>query len=475
MPMAWGIFRASVLMPADADTWPAHRLRVVLLHELAHVKRRDCLTHVVAQIVCAAYWFNPLAWIAARRLRTERERACDDLVLAIGHARRRLRRRVARHRPRDTGAAIPGRHRRREPVAMAHRSQLEGRLMAILDPSVPRRGLTSARTAAAGAVFALLILRSPPCSRGRKRALSRTPPSLTRVQAQATAQASGSDRVATSVDVHVKRDVDTQVRVQSDDDHVSRVHGQRCGGRRRVRRHWKCCRDRSRERRRAVGGVGMAVGGVIDGVVDGVADGIVDSVLEGAAGHVQANRRIPTRTPIRIRTTRGDRDGRKAADPRAVAALMEALKDTDKDVRETAMHALVQMRDPRMFEPLVAALKDTSADVREQAVFGLGQLRDPRAVDPLTTVLHDSNADVRQQAVFALGQLRDKRSVDPLISALKDEKPTSAGRRRSPSARSATASGRGAGHGAEGQQRRRARAGGLRARPDRVTRAPSTA
>ena len=84
MPMASGIFTPSVLMPEDANRWPLERLRIVLLHELAHVKRRDCLTHVIAQLACALYWFNPLAWIAARHIRTERERACDDLVLACG-------------------------------------------------------------------------------------------------------------------------------------------------------------------------------------------------------------------------------------------------------------------------------------------------------------------------------------------------------------------------------------------------------
>ena len=74
---------------------------------------------------------------------------------------------------------------------------------------------------------------------------------------------------------------------------------------------------------------------------------------------------------------------RAAADPRMVAALTAALKDSDKEVRETAMHALIQLRDPSIFEPLVQALKDPSPDVREQAAHGLSQLRDKRAVEPL--------------------------------------------------------------------------------------------
>src|SRR5687768_5757326 len=84
MPMVCGLWRPLIVMPIDAAQWPEERRRVVLLHELAHIKRRDCLTQALAQLVCTAYWFNPLVWIAARQLRIERERACDDFVLAAG-------------------------------------------------------------------------------------------------------------------------------------------------------------------------------------------------------------------------------------------------------------------------------------------------------------------------------------------------------------------------------------------------------
>jgi beta-lactamase regulating signal transducer with metallopeptidase domain len=83
-PLTSGIRLPSIVLPTTAASWDTDRLHSVVLHELAHVRRRDCAVQTLAQIACAAYWFNPLVWVAARRLRIERERACDDEVLARG-------------------------------------------------------------------------------------------------------------------------------------------------------------------------------------------------------------------------------------------------------------------------------------------------------------------------------------------------------------------------------------------------------
>ena len=154
-PMVSGLWRPCIMVPRDASAWPRPRLEVALLHELAHVKRRDCATQVVAQLVCALYWFNPLVWIASRRLQAERERACDDVVLAVGargseYAGHLLEiAQGARSRP--SSFVLGG-------VAMARRSQLEGRVMAILDPAIRRSSALRTRMAAA----AVLILASVP-------------------------------------------------------------------------------------------------------------------------------------------------------------------------------------------------------------------------------------------------------------------------------------------------------------------------
>jgi beta-lactamase regulating signal transducer with metallopeptidase domain len=153
MPMTWGVLRPVVLLPSgDFDSTIEQRLDV-LRHELAHVRRHDCLTQLIGQLACAVYWFNPLAWIAARQLRVEREHACDDEVLRAGskasaYADYLLR--VARTLHVPGAAAFGG-------LAMARPSQLTGRLLAVLDDA-RRRGRISARAAVRGGLAALTIV-----------------------------------------------------------------------------------------------------------------------------------------------------------------------------------------------------------------------------------------------------------------------------------------------------------------------------
>lgn len=148
MPMTWGLWRTCLLLPEEATAWDAAVLRAVLLHELAHAKRRDCLTQLAAQTACALYWFNPLVWLAWRRMQMERERACDDLVLRTGtkasaYAEHLLRFAAELRVVRYSGAAI----------AMARPCTLERRLLAILDATRNRRAITRR-----GLCLALLLL-----------------------------------------------------------------------------------------------------------------------------------------------------------------------------------------------------------------------------------------------------------------------------------------------------------------------------
>jgi beta-lactamase regulating signal transducer with metallopeptidase domain len=152
-PLTWGSRDPVILLPEDALDWPEAHRRIVLRHELAHIARGDSFSQLVAGFVCALYWFHPLVWMSERRLRSECERACDDSVVSLGtpapeYAAHLLE--VARS-ARAFGA--PG----FLSVAMARPSQLEGRLLAVLNESRRRVALSrGARPAAA--LFSLLVL-----------------------------------------------------------------------------------------------------------------------------------------------------------------------------------------------------------------------------------------------------------------------------------------------------------------------------
>jgi TonB family protein len=84
MPLTFGLWRPRILLPADSVEWTSFRRRTVLLHEVAHVQRRDITAQLFANVMTALWWFQPLCWTSRWSLRHESERACDALVLASG-------------------------------------------------------------------------------------------------------------------------------------------------------------------------------------------------------------------------------------------------------------------------------------------------------------------------------------------------------------------------------------------------------
>ncbi len=171
IPMTWGLRRPIILLPADAAGWPEERLAVVLLHELAHVRRWDSLTQLAARAACVAYWFNPLAWLAMARVRREQEQAADDLALDSGLDRHayagHLLAIVAGRDPSGSRAAVA--------TAMAASSKLERRLRGILDGRRPRRG-PGRRAVALVVVAAAMLL--PPLAALEPRGEARIVPAL---------------------------------------------------------------------------------------------------------------------------------------------------------------------------------------------------------------------------------------------------------------------------------------------------------
>ncbi|MCH1503212.1 MAG: M56 family metallopeptidase [Verrucomicrobiales bacterium] len=84
MPMTWGVLRNFVVLPSSAARWSAQRVRAVLMHELAHIRRGDYVASLLRDAVCAFYWFHPLVWWAAKEMDEDREEASDDAVIAAG-------------------------------------------------------------------------------------------------------------------------------------------------------------------------------------------------------------------------------------------------------------------------------------------------------------------------------------------------------------------------------------------------------
>ena len=153
-PGVIGVLRPVVLLPAAAVAWPRDRLSQVLTHEFAHIIRRDGLLNLMADLAGIVYWCNPLVRSAVRRLRTESEHACDDLVLRSGaepgeYADLLLTLAHAARMEHGLPGAV---------TAMARPLELESRLLAVLDTRVARDPLPRWMPPALAALGLLLSL-----------------------------------------------------------------------------------------------------------------------------------------------------------------------------------------------------------------------------------------------------------------------------------------------------------------------------
>ena len=379
VPVTCGLWRPTVLLPPAADSWADDRRRVVLLHELAHVKRGDCLIQVLAQVAVAVHWFNPLVHLAVRRLRFEQERACDDLVILSGTEAPTYADHLVELARAIQMRGLPA----WATLAMAQPSQLEGRLRAILDQQQLRRTASPRIRLLASS---LVILTALPLGVIRltaeqsRPAPMPTPAPIALMQAPAVQPVPMPEPVPGPAPSPGQRTpappapapAPWHVQVVAPTPHIEFDH--------------------------------------------------LSPTRTDRFEHVNVNTHV---TPWYVeQATRAPADpAQEEARRRAAEALGTALNDQDERVRQAAVQALSNMRDPRAIPGLLRALQSSDVSVRQMAVNSLRRFDTDEAIGGLVTAMKDTSPEIRMQAAGALSATTNARAIDALTAALKDSDP----------------------------------------------------
>jgi HEAT repeat protein/beta-lactamase regulating signal transducer with metallopeptidase domain len=427
VPVVCGLLRPIVILPAPARRWDPERRRVVLRHELAHVRRGDYAGHLLIELACAMHWPNPLAWMAARRARLEQEQACDDRVLALGtgpveYAEHLLdiARAFARPTPHARGA-----------LAMAAAATLPGRMRAILDVGLDHRP-AGRRTVLAVAGAALLVgmptaalhpWKSGPSERDLVARLDEPDP-LARRDALWSLGARG----ATGAEAAIARRL-------GDGDPATRGVAAwalgKLGEHSAVDPLIATLRDPDAHvREMAVLALGElrdpravpALAALADDPEHGVRSVMTVALhrIEGEAAAEALARLARSDPDAHTRVMAAGALGKFRSRVR-VPALEDALDDPAPEVRANAASALERLGGRASVPALLAALdRETDAEVRDALIHALGATRDLRATDGLIVALADTVPQLRESAAQMLGELDDERAVDPLIAATRD-------------------------------------------------------
>lgn len=419
MPFACGVLAPTIVLPADCERWTLERRHAVLLHELAHVRRHDLLGHTIGRLACAAYWFHPLVWTAARALRNESERACDDLALACGtdapdYAEHLL----------DIVTSVRGDSTPLVALAMARRKEFEGRMLAILDPELRRAAPSRRQSLGMIGTLALLAI-----TVGAAAPVRREPP----VQA-AVRHAATSDSADVRLDRNMRELGSMRTMTDSVTDTVTRTRTTM-----RQRTDTEIGTATSNDAGAAVGELaGATASAVVKATVPAVLGALfnrADTETKGRPAQSPDERAtllakvLRTDTSATLRRVAAWGLGEYADQPVAAEALSNALlHDASANVREMSAWSLAQGDEGRtgVVAALSSALRgDASNDVRSTAAWALGNVGDESSVevDALTSVLGTGDVKVRVRALWALGNISPKHAPKPVLAMLKDGEP----------------------------------------------------
>ncbi len=419
VPFATGIARPMIVLPPSSHAWTSAQRRAVLLHEAAHISRGDLTMNLLSYVARAIYWINPLAWIAARRLRVEGEIACDDLVIAHGSRQSEYADHLLRV------AQSSGRQLPTVALAMARGSEFEGRLLSILATDVPRhrvrrRQLASALAAAALAVVGVGIV-SPTVQAATEETTpapdvlsppTLVPPDPADVGRQESAEANPRVRVngaSGNANAHIATRAETGavgglIALLSDSDASVRL---------------TAARSLSNLHDPA------AVAALAKALKEDT-DARVREAAASALGEIHDTRAVPHLVEA-LRAERVSKVRTKIIealqeldDPRATSAVVAALKDQSTEVRRAAVSALEELEDASAVAPLQALVRDPDTELRRRLASALGAFDDPSSLDAIITLTKDADAEVRAQAVEALDDIQDARVAPALVAALGD-------------------------------------------------------
>jgi beta-lactamase regulating signal transducer with metallopeptidase domain len=406
MPFACGLLTPTIVLPAECDDWSLDRRRAVLLHELAHVRRHDLVGHTLGRLACAVYWFHPLVWTAAKQLRSESERACDDLALSCGaratdYAEHLLD--IVTSVRRDATPSVA--------LAMARRKEFEGRMLAILDPEL-RHGSPTRRQSATLigglALISIVVGAAAPAPRLAQMqesvAAAAEKPDLSLMphpQVQAKAYPDSREIIGGSK-IHVNTQTNTVMSEHTStnlSERVSTAAGESV--------------------RAAMSTPAAMLTALIKGAPQGAGKDSDDR--PGLLAKVLATDTSPSLRRIAAWGLSEYADKQVASD-----ALANALRrDSNADVREMAAWALADgHKSTAVIDALSTALRgDASPQVRAISAWALGNIGD-RSVGPvLAAALSDASPSVRRRAAWAMGSAEVKQAPPQLIALLKDTDP----------------------------------------------------